>query len=305
MAAFRLGALRDLFGRPDESKRRKPEEAQTKLEVLREEARAARQAPQETEAGDEEAPEDMKQDAREKVARGARKPGEAVRQLHGRRHRGAGGPGAGASSARHVRRRHRREGAAPPVRRGDRQLHGRGGRRPCQLDRGGAGGGRISVGHRQRPRHPHRSASQVQVEVRPRSDHDHPALGRQVRLQGLQHLGRPARRRRLRRQCALREARGRGRARPAALRHDLQPRRPARQAAEAGRHQEPARHQGALQARREDLRQGRHLQAGAPVPHGPLQGLPVRRRRDPLDRARPRSSPTTRRPRRASTSPAA
>jgi topoisomerase-4 subunit B len=77
MAAFRLGALRDLFGRPDESKRRKPEEARTKLEVLREEARAAREAPPETEVGDEDPPQDMKQDAKEKVARGARKPSEA------------------------------------------------------------------------------------------------------------------------------------------------------------------------------------------------------------------------------------
>ena len=33
MAAFRLGALRDLFGRPDESKRRKPEEAQKAADI--------------------------------------------------------------------------------------------------------------------------------------------------------------------------------------------------------------------------------------------------------------------------------
>ena len=44
MAAFRLGALRDLFGKSDESKRRKPEEARPKLEVLREAARVAREA---------------------------------------------------------------------------------------------------------------------------------------------------------------------------------------------------------------------------------------------------------------------
>ena len=41
------------------------------------------------------------------------------------------------------------------------------------------------------------------------------------------------------------------------------------------------------------------------LPHGALQGLPVRRRRDPLDRAPSRSSPTTRRRRRPSISPAA
>ena len=44
MAAFRLGALRDLFGKSDESKRRKAEEARPKLEVLQEAARVAREA---------------------------------------------------------------------------------------------------------------------------------------------------------------------------------------------------------------------------------------------------------------------
>src|SRR5262245_18748733 len=77
MAAFRFGALHDLFGKSDGSSRRKPEEARTKLEALREEARAAREAKQETQDHDEDPPEDMKQDTREKVARGARKPGEA------------------------------------------------------------------------------------------------------------------------------------------------------------------------------------------------------------------------------------
>ena len=52
--------------------------------------------------------------------------------------RGAGGARAGPPPARHVYRRHRREGAAPPLRRGDRQRHGRGGRRPRDLHRGRA-----------------------------------------------------------------------------------------------------------------------------------------------------------------------
>ena len=37
-----------------------------------------------------------------------------------------------------------------------------------------------------------------------------------------------------------------------------------------------------LQARPRHLRQERRLQAGAPLRHDPLQGLPLRRRRDPL-----------------------
>ena len=145
-----------------------------------------------------------------------------LRELHRRRHRGAGRPRARAAPARHVRRRHRREGAASPVRRGDRQLPWT---RPwpatppgsrCELERR-----RLPHRHRQRPRHSGRPASQVQDQVRPRSDHDHAALGRQVRQQGLQHLGRPARRRRLRGQRAVRDAGGGGRARPAALRHGV------------------------------------------------------------------------------------
>ena len=54
-------------------------------------------------------------------------------RLHRAPHRGAGRARAGAPAPRHVYRRHRREGAASPVRRGDRQRHGRGARRPCHL----------------------------------------------------------------------------------------------------------------------------------------------------------------------------
>ena len=66
-----------------------------------------------------------------------------------------------------------------------------------------------------------------------------------------------------------------------------------------------ARHPDPLPARPGDLRRGRGLQAGAALPHGPVQGLSVPRRRDPLDlraRAHPRR---TRPPRRSSTSPTA
>ncbi len=132
-------------------------------------------------------------------------------------HRGAGGAGAGAPPARHVYRRHRREGAASPLRRGDRQFDGRGARRPRRLDRGRARGGRLRHRHRQRPRHPGRPASEVQEQVGARSHHVHAARRRQVRLRGLRDLRRPARRRRVGRQRAVRAAGGRGRARADAL----------------------------------------------------------------------------------------
>ncbi len=113
-------------------------------------------------------------------------------------------------------------------------------------------------------------------------DHDHAARRRQIRRQGLSDIGRPARRRRLGRQRAVGTAGSRGRARPAALSHGVLARRSADQAGKARLDHEPARHQGALPARRADLRQGRQLQAGAALEHGALEGLSVRRRRDPL-----------------------
>ena len=72
MSAFRLGgALRDLFGRSDNSKRGKPdEEARPKLEVMREQARVARQQQAEPESPAQDADEE----ARDKpVARAVRK----------------------------------------------------------------------------------------------------------------------------------------------------------------------------------------------------------------------------------------
>src|ERR1700674_428833 len=74
MPAFR--ALRDLFGKSDESKRRKSQEAVTKLEALQEAARAAREAPPEAENVQKEAPEEMKE-AKGKVARAVRKPADS------------------------------------------------------------------------------------------------------------------------------------------------------------------------------------------------------------------------------------
>ena len=54
-------------------------------------------------------------------------------------------------------------------------------------------------------------------QIGARDHHDDAAFGRQIRRQGLQDLGRAARRRRLGGQCPVEPARGRGGARPAAL----------------------------------------------------------------------------------------
>ena len=82
-----------------------------------------------------------------------------------------------------------------------------------RLHRGRTRNRRLPHRHRQRPRHSGRPASEISEEVCARSHHVHAACRRQIRLQGLRNLRRPARRRRLRGQRAVVAARGRGRAR--------------------------------------------------------------------------------------------
>ena len=80
MPAFRFGALRDLFGKSDESKPGKGEQAVTKLQALQEAARAAGAAPPEADRVKEAGPARpdaanvTKQEAKEKVVRAVRKP---------------------------------------------------------------------------------------------------------------------------------------------------------------------------------------------------------------------------------------
>ncbi len=95
-------------------------------------------------------------------------------------------------------------------------------------------------------------------------------------------LRRPARRRRLGRQRALRPAGGRGGAQPPALPPGILPRPSPRADPGARPGAEPARHHGHLPPRPRDLRRLGPPQAGAPAPDGALQGLPLLRRRDPL-----------------------
>ena len=212
-----------------------------------------------------------------------RQAGEQGRgRLHRARHRGARRARAGAPASRHVYRGNRREGAASPVRRSDRQRHGRGARGACHLHRGRAGGGRLRDRDRQRPRHSGRSASQVQEQVRARSDHVHVARGRKVRVEGVWDFGRPARRRHLGRQRAVGSHGGRGRARADALPHGVRAREAEGQAGEGRPRAQPARHQGALPAGSRHFRSEGAFQAGTRIQDGALQGLFVRRGRNPL-----------------------
>ena len=142
--------------------------------------------------------------------------------------------------------------------------------------------GRLHQRHRQRPRHPGRSASEVQEQVGAGSDHVHAARRRQVRLQGLRDLGRPARRRRVGGERAVRPHGGRGRARPEALPDGVRARQAEGQAAGCRQGAEPPRHQGALPSRRGNFRAEGRVQGRARVQDDALEGLSVRRRRDPL-----------------------
>ena len=67
-----------------------------------------------------------------------------------------------------------------------------------------------------------------------------------------------------------------------ALRHGVRARQAEGQAGEARPRAQPARHQGPLPARSRDLRRQGAFQAGARLQDDALQGLSVRRRRDPL-----------------------
>ena len=108
------------------------------------------------------------------------------------------------------------------------------------------------------------------------------ARRRQVRLQGVRHLGRLARRRRLGRQRAVRPHGGRGRARPEALQDGVRARQAEGQAAGRRQGAEPARHHGALPSRPGDFRAQGAFPARARVQDDALEGLSVRRRRNPL-----------------------
>ena len=120
-------------------------------------------------------------------------------------------------------------------------------------------------------------------QVRARSDHDHAACRRQVRLQGLRDLGRPARRRRLSRQRAVGDPRGRGGARARALSPVVRPRAPRRaRSSMSARRRTGAARRCASGRIRLIFKHGTAFDPEAPVQDGALEGLSVPRRRDPL-----------------------
>ena len=121
-------------------------------------------------------------------------------------------------------------------------------------------GGWLSV-TRQRARHAGRPASEISRQVGARNHHDQAARRRQIRQRRLRDLGRPARRRRLGGQRPLGAHRGRGGARPDALPAGVRARPSRHQAGNRRQGAQPARHQGALPARRADFRRRRAIRS--------------------------------------------
>ena len=107
---------------------------------------------------------------------------------------------------------------------------------------------------RRRPRHPGRHPRRGRVGRR--SDHDAAARGREVRPELLQGLRRPARRRRLGRQCALDVAQAHDLARRQGILHGIRRRRCGRTAQSRRRRGRQARHRSDVPALDQDLHDG-------------------------------------------------
>ena len=184
------------------------------------------------------------------------------RRLRRRFDQGAARPRRRAQAPGHVYRRHRRRlGPAPHGLRGGRQRHRRGAGRLREAGDGDAERRRLVHGHRRRARHSDRHPRGGR-RLGGRGHHDPAARRRKIRPELLQGLRRPARRRRLGRQCAVDEARPAGLARRARARHRIRPWRRGRAAdgRRAGadrRRQAEARHRGDLHAVARDLHHGR------------------------------------------------
>ena len=166
--------------------------------------------------------------------------------------------------------------AAPSRLRGRRQLDRRGAGRLLRPGQRHDPHRQLGHGRGQRPRHPGRHARERQVGGRGRADRA--PRRRQVRQRQLQGLRRPARRRRLGRQRALRTARSRNLAERTGSPAGVRARQAARRA-RGDRHHEAPGDESHLQARSADLRdrrfQLRHARAAAA-----RAGVPERRRDD-------------------------
>ena len=199
-----------------------------------------------------------------------REDGDQAYAVHLRRreHPGPGGPRAGPQATRHVHRHHQQPRPAPPRQRGRRQRDRRGDGRLLRQDRRDAAHRRLGERHGQRPRHPgqadpRRPGPPLGARGRPHR----PARGREVRRRRLRHLGRSARRRRLGRERALGEARGRGAPRRCVAHDGVRPRQGHEEAHEGqGDHED--RDTGPVLARPRGLHRDPRVRARRSWPSG-------------------------------------
>ncbi len=209
------------------------------------------------------------------------RPVDDRRLLHVRRtgHHRPRRPRGGSQAPGHVHRIDRRDGPAPSRLRGRRQLRRRGAGRLLHEGLRHGPPGQLGHGHRQRPRDPRRDHGEGGPAGRP-GRADRAALRRQVRRRRrLQGLRRPARRRRVGRQRAVRAAPRRDPPRRPRLHAGLLARR-RRWRARRGREARRGRRDGHdrhVPARRRHLRVARLR-----LPHA--RGAPAR---DGLPHARP------------------
>ena len=184
------------------------------------------------------------------------------RSVWRRKHQGAARPRCRPQAPRHVHRRYgRRLRVAPHGLRGGRQRHRREPCGPRHARHRDAQCRWFGHRHRQRPRHPHRHP-QRGGGVGRRGHHDPAARGRKIRPEFLQGVGRPARRRRLGRQCALHLAEAQHLARRQGPRHGVFPWQRGLAAGRDGRRAEggraaQARHRGDVSALAQHLHDDR------------------------------------------------
>ena len=193
--------------------------------------------------------------------------------LQRRRHRSPVRPRPGQAPARHV---HRHLAPEPSGAGSHRQFGRRGPGRPREGDRGDPARRRLGRGHGRRARHAGRHPSRGEDPGR-RTDPHPPACGRKVLEPQLPVLRRPARRRRVGRQCAVPARRGDDPPRRPAVPHELQGRRPREQPQRDRNGAEEAdRHHPALLAGPEVFRLAEDLAAAAQA-RAAREGRAVRR----------------------------
>ena len=194
------------------------------------------------------------------------------------------GPRCGAQASRHVHRRHVRRHRPPPHGvRGAGQRNRRSARRLLRRHQGRHPRRQFRVDRRQRSRHTDRHEGRRRTQAFGRRNrHDRAPCRRQVRPEQLQGLRRPARRRRIRRQCAVRLAAPAHLAQRQGASDGVPPWRPRGAVGGNRRHRSP-RHRSAFHGVGGDV-QPHRISLRHPGEEDPRAVVPQQRHQDRADR---------------------